>query len=148
MPRYPAIGRDPWPGVPEDRRRIMAANRRSGTGPELALRSCLHRRGLRYRVDFPIAVPGRRPIRPDVAFLGARLAVFVDGCFWHQCPDHGSLPASNKEYWLPKLAANVQRDRRADALLREAGWTVVRVWEHETAAEAADRVEAAVRTDS
>jgi len=123
----------------------MAANRRRNTGPEMALRSTLHRLGLRFRVDYPIAVPTRRPARPDIAFTPVRVAVFVDGCFWHQCPDHGTAPASNREYWLPKLRMNVARDRRVDLLLAEADWTVVRVWEHEPPTEAAARVAACVR---
>lgn len=142
----PYRGREPWPGIPPGRRRIMAANRRRDTGVELAVRSALHRRGLRFRVDYPIPVPERRrAIRPDVVFTKRRLAVFVDGCFWHRCPDHFSLPASNREYWLPKLDANVRRDREADAALSAQGWSVVRIWEHEPIEDAADHIEQVVR---
>lgn len=123
----------------------MAANRRRDTKPELALRSHLHRGGLRYRVDRPINLPGRRPARPDIVFARQRIAVFVDGCFWHRCPEHASSPRANAEYWRVKLARNVARDREVDAALTSAGWTVVRVWEHEGSAEAARRVEALVR---
>lgn len=100
----------------------------------------LHRHGLRYRVDFPIAVPGRRPIRPDIAFTRARVAVFVDGCFWHGCPDHGSAPKANASYWLPKIARNRERDREADRLLAAADWLVVRIWEHESVEDATSLV--------
>jgi len=110
----------------------MAANRRRDSAPELRLRSALHRHGLRFRVDFPIAVPSRRPIRPDIAFTRARVAVFLDGCFWHGCPEHGSVPKANTSYWLPKIARNRDRDREADRLLAAAGWLVVRIWEHES----------------
>jgi DNA mismatch endonuclease (patch repair protein) len=108
----------------------MAANRRRDTSPEIRLRSALHRRGLRFRVDVPIPASGRRPIRPDIVFTRQRLAVFIDGCFWHSCPQHGSSPASNADYWQPKLARNRQRDTQADCLLRETGWSVLRIWEH------------------
>src|SRR5262249_48854306 len=124
----------------------MRANRRAHTEPELALRSELHRRGLRFRVDLPVdvAATGRRP-RPDVVFPRRRVAVFVDGCFWHACPEHGSLPVANRAFWKSKLEGNAARDRRTDALLTEAGWRIVRVWEHEELAGAADRVETVVR---
>ena len=78
-------------------------------------------------------------------FTRGKLAVFVDGCFWHSCPEHGSTPNRNREYWLPKLGANVDRDRRVDAALRESGWSVERLWEHEDANIAADRIETMVR---
>ncbi len=120
----------------------MRANRRRDTRPELELRSSLFSRGLRYRVDYPIrAAADIRPIRPDVVFPGARLAVFVDGCFWHRCPSHGTRPGRNSEYWDAKLKLNVDRDRRYDRLLSEAGWTVIRVWEHEDPKEAAATIE-------
>ena len=113
----------------------MRANSRAHTAPERALRSELHRRGLRFRVDAPVEVgaPGRRP-RPDIVFGRHRVAVFVDGCFWHACPEHGSLPVANRAFWKRKLDANSARDRRTDALLTEAGWRVIRVWEHEVPA--------------
>ncbi len=107
----------------------MRANRRSDTKPELALRRALHGQGLRYRKDYRLDLGGGR-VRPDIAFTARRVAVFVDGCFWHVCPEHGTQPSSNTWYWGPKLARNVERDRAADAALAAAGWQVVRVWEH------------------
>jgi DNA mismatch endonuclease, patch repair protein len=109
----------------------MRANRRTDTKPELALRRALHRQGYRYRKDYRLDLTGAR-VRPDIAFTARRVAVFVDGCFWHCCPQHGTQPAANTWYWAPKLARNVERDRAADAALAEAGWRVVRVWEHES----------------
>ena len=113
----------------------MKANRRTDTKPELALRAALHARGYRYRKDFRLDLPLRR-VRPDVAFTRRKVAVFVDGCFWHACPEHGSKPKSNEWYWSPKLARNVERDRAADEALAQAGWTVVRLWEHVPLADA------------
>lgn len=121
----------------------MRANRSRDTGPELALRSVLHRRGLRFRVHQP-AIVGLR-CRPDLLFSRARVAVFVDGCFWHSCPIHATKPSANGEWWREKLAANVGRDRRHDAALQEEGWLSLRVWEHEDPFLAADRIERAVR---
>ena len=108
----------------------MRANRRTDTKPEMALRRALHRQGFRYRKDFRIDLDGTR-VRPDIAFTARRVAVFVDGCFWHVCPEHGRDPAVNEWYWAPKLRRNIERDRAADAALAAAGWQVVRVWEHE-----------------
>ncbi|MEW2328227.1 very short patch repair endonuclease [Micromonospora chersina] len=110
---------------------------RSSTRPELAIRRELHRRGLRFRVNFR-ELPGR----PDLAFTRVRLAVFVDGCFWHMCPDHVRLPKNNREWWVAKLEANVNRDREKDRRLTGLGWLAVHVWEHEDPVSAADRVEA------
>lgn len=124
---------------------VGKGNRRRDTKPEIALRSALHRRGLRFRKDYPIRVEGRRPIRPDVVFTRAKVAVFVDGCFWHGCREHQVVPRSNPDYWVPKLRRNVERDRETDAALRAAGWIVVHVWEHEDVVEAVERVERAVR---
>lgn len=105
------------------------------------MRRLLHARGLRYRVD-TAPLPGVRR-RADVVFTRVRVAVFVDGCFWHLCPVHGTSPKANGAWWRDKLEANVRRDRDTDARLAEAGWVVVRVWEHEPPAAAADRVVAA-----
>jgi DNA mismatch endonuclease, patch repair protein len=121
----------------------MSRVRRRDTAPELELRSELHRRGLRYRVD-------RRPLkglasRADLVFGPARVAVYVDGCFWHSCPEHGTMPRSNEAFWQEKLARNRARDAAVGEALAAAGWTVVRIWEHEEIALAADRVESAVR---
>jgi len=109
----------------------MAAIRRRDTKPELALRRALHGRGYRYRKDLRLDLDSGARVRPDIVFTARRVAVFVDGCFWHCCPDHGGKPAVNTGYWNPKLLRNVERDRAADAALAAAGWEVVRVWEHE-----------------
>jgi len=119
---------------------VMRGNRRRDTLPELKLRREMHRRGLRYRCDYPIPLPGRRPVRPDIVFTRCHVAVFVDGCFWHGCPVHGSVPRSNNAYWRAKLARNRLRDRDVDLALEQAGWTSVRVWEHEDHAIAAERI--------
>ncbi len=108
------------------------------TVPELALRRQLHALGLRYRVDVAPLRGGRR--RADVVFTRAQIAVFVDGCFWHSCPQHASSPKANADWWQAKLARTVQRDRDTDIALIGAGWLVLRVWEHEPAAQAAERV--------
>jgi DNA mismatch endonuclease, patch repair protein len=122
-------------------RRKMQANRRRDTEPERLLRSELHRRGRRYRTDLRFQAQDRY-VRPDIVFTRSRVAVFVDGCFWHRCPKHASDPRSNIEFWQSKFDANLRRDRADDAALQRAGWTVVRVWAHEEAGDAADRVEA------
>ncbi|MGC4152417.1 MAG: very short patch repair endonuclease [Propionicimonas sp.] len=107
----------------------MQANRSRDTGPELAVRKRLHAMGLRYRVDFR-PEPGLRR-KADVVFTRARVAVFIDGCFWHGCPVHSTAPVAHAEWWSQKLQRNVERDRDTDQRLREAGWTVLRIWEHE-----------------
>lgn len=122
--------------------RRMQRQRRRDTEPELELRRQLHAAGLRFRLG--VRVPGfpRRTI--DVAFPKQRVAVFVDGCFWHACPEHGTWPEANGGWWRGKLTGNVARDRETDAALRDAGWEVVRVWEHTEVAEARAVVTAAV----
>lgn len=122
---------------------LMSRAKRKDTAPELALRRELHARGLRYRVAFP--VPGQRRRTIDVAFTRAKVAVFVDGCFWHGCPEHGTRPRSNSAWWRDKLAANRARDADTDQALIGLGWTVVRAWEHERPTDVAERVEAIVR---
>lgn len=123
----------------------MRANKRRDTGPELALRSELHRRGLRYRVDQPVRIGSERPVRPDVVFTRRKVAVFVDGCFWHGCPVHGTLPKkTNRGYWTEKIARNQERDRRNKLLLESDGWIVIRAWGHEEPTAVADRVERAL----
>lgn len=107
----------------------MRGNRRADTRPEVLLRSALHRRGYRYRKDFGVDI-GRRRVRIDVVFPKRRLAVFVDGCFWHGCPDHCRLPRRNGAYWRLKISGNRKRDKATDRLLSARGWKVVRVWEH------------------
>lgn len=122
----------------------MERQGRRDTKPELALRKELWRRGLRYRVDVAPIRGLRR--RADLVFTRSKVAVYVDGCFWHSCPTHATVPKANREWWVAKLAANVDRDRDTDARLGDEGWMVVRVWEHEGVTEAADRVEAIVRS--
>lgn len=123
----------------------MSRQRRAGTAPEIALRKELHRRGFRFYVDRAPLAGLRR--RADLVFPRRRVAVYVDGCFWHCCPAHATYPKNNAEWWAAKLAGNVSRDRDTDARLADAGWTVVRIWEHEPAADAADRIQA-VLSDS
>lgn len=125
----------------------MESNRRANTGPERALRSELHRRGLRFRKDLRLPLAGCS-VRPDIVFTRARVAIFVDGCFWHRCPDHALEPRTNADYWRDKFARNVVRDEQNNEALAQAGWNVVRVWEHEDPIAAADRVEQAVRPQS
>jgi len=137
---------NPLPPAPrassEGARAVMVGNRSSNTGPERAIRSALHAQGLRF-------FKHRRPdpsvrCRADIVFPAARVAVFVDGCFWHRCPIHGVNPRTNPDYWRTKLDRNVARDRRNDGLLAGAGWTVVRVWEHDEPERAAEHIAAAV----
>ncbi len=116
----------------------MQGNRKRDTRPELALRSELHRRGLRYRIDAKPLESLR--CRADIVFRRHKVAVFVDGCFWHDCPEHGTSPRTNASYWRAKIARNVERDRHNDAELSAAGWAVIRVWEHEMPVDAADRI--------
>ncbi|KXF56196.1 very short patch repair endonuclease [Rhodococcus sp. SC4] len=120
----------------------MRAQRRRDTAPELALRRELHRRGVRYYVDRAPVKGVRR--RADLVFPRRKVAVYVDGCFWHSCPQHATFPKNNAQWWAEKLAGNVTRDRDTDARLTDAGWTVVRIWEHENPVVAADRVQEAL----
>lgn len=122
----------------------MQLQRQRDTEPEMALRRELHRRGLRYRVDQPIVTGTKR--RVDIVFASPRIAVFVDGCFWHGCRWHGKREhAVNGWYWPGKIAGNRERDRDTDRRLRSDGWTVIRVWEHADPVVVANRIEAAVR---
>ena len=123
--------------------RRMKAARRRDTKPEIEVRRELHRRGLRYRVDLAPLVGVRR--RADIVFLGPKVAVFIDGCFWHSCPLHATTPEANRDWWIAKLQKNVDRDRDTDRRLAEGGWRVVRAWEHEVPEEVADRIESLVR---
>ena len=123
----------------------LRGNRRRDTGPEMRLRSLLHRAGLRFRVDRRIGA-GRSAPRPDIVFGPAKVAIFVDGCFWHSCPIHGSTPSVNSEYWAPKLARNRARDAENTRALEAAGWAVLRIWEHEDPSEAAQRITGVVRS--
>ncbi|MEU9018192.1 very short patch repair endonuclease [Actinomadura sp. NPDC048394] len=125
-------------------RRSMLGNRNRDTSPELALRSLVHAAGLRYRVAAK-PLPGMRRTA-DLVFRPTRVAVFIDGCFWHGCPEHFVPPKTNPEYWRGKIGRNVERDRDTDARLAEAGWLVLRFWEHEPADHCARTVYEAVRS--
>lgn len=116
-------------------RRQMRSMPRRDTGIELALRRALHRLGVRYRVHLR-GLPGT----PDIALTKARVAVFVDGCFWHRCPEHGTSPKNNSAWWAAKLDGNVERDRRKDTELRDLGWIPLHVWEHEDPVAAAAQI--------
>lgn len=124
-------------------RRRMQQQRRRDTRPEVALRRALHAAGLRYRVERPVLAGMRR--LADVVFGPAKVAVFVDGCFWHVCPQHATFPRANADWWRDKLERNRERDRDTDRLLLEQGWLPVRIWEHEDMAQAAIRIAALVR---
>ena len=122
----------------------MRGNRSRDTSPELRVRSLVHRRGLRYRVS-------QRPIptlrrTADLVFRRAKVAVFIDGCYWHGCPEHFKQPSTNTAYWRDKIECNRRRDHETDELLAQAGWEVLRFWEHEDEDEVADAVCAAVDT--
>lgn len=121
----------------------MQSNKSRDTKPELALRSAVHALGLRYRVDARPLKALRR--RADLVFPRAKVAVFLDGCFWHGCPVHHTVAAANASFWAEKVSTNRARDSDTDAKLAEAGWVSVRVWEHEDPVEAAERVRAVVR---
>ena len=128
------------PASSDAARAVMRANRGTDTKPEQALRSELHRRGRRFRKNLRLAIGDVR-VRPDVVFTRQRLAVFVDGCFWHRCPEHGTEPRTNSAYWSEKLDRNVERDVRVTDALAEAGWRPLRIWEHVPAVDAATMVE-------
>lgn len=125
----------------------MRGNRKTGSKPEVRLRSALHRRGLRFRKNLLIRV-GELSVRPDIVFPRAKVAVFVDGCFWHRCAEHGVSPRANSAYWSLKLDGNVERDQRVDGVLDGAGWCVVRIWEHAGLEDAISVVTAALRARS
>jgi DNA mismatch endonuclease, patch repair protein len=116
----------------------MKAQRERDTGVERSLRSVLHARGLRYRLHQRVIPGTRREV--DLVFTKARVAVFVDGCFWHACPEHATWPKANAGFWRAKIEENVRRDRDTDERLRSAGWLVLRVWEHEAPDAAAERI--------
>ena len=122
----------------------MRGNRRARTKPELLIRSELHRLGFRYRADLRIDLPDLR-VRPDIVFTRRRIAVFVDGCFWHGCPVDYVAPRSNREYWLPKLDYNRSRDERVNQALESQGWEVLRFWEHTPTSEVVERIAVEVR---
>ncbi|MEQ7845805.1 very short patch repair endonuclease [Nocardioides kribbensis] len=121
----------------------MQANRGRDTKPEMAVRRAAHAAGLRFRVDYrPIPELNRRA---DLVFTRAKVAVFVDGCFWHGCPTHHTVAKSNADFWARKVTRNRERDAETDRLLREAGWTVIRAWEHEPADDVVARILTSVR---
>lgn len=134
--------------VPKDDRTRdrLRLQRQRDTSAELRLRSILHRAGLRFRVD-------QRPeqtirSRADILFRRAKVAVFVDGCFWHSCPQHGTSPKTNHAWWKEKLERNVARDSNTDRALDELGWVVLRFWEHDDPADAADAVLEVLRSET
>lgn len=137
MPEY-----ESWASTPASRA-VMQANRRRDTSPEMAVRRLAHARGLRYRVDAkPMPQLNRRA---DLVFTRAKVAVFIDGCYWHGCPLHGTAPRSNAAYWSAKIAKNRERDYDTNQRLAEAGWQVLRAWEHEDAEAVVRRIVEAVR---
>lgn len=125
------------PSSPEVSRRL-ARVRQKNTGAEMALRRALYALGFRYRVDFPVLTKPRRVA--DIAFPALKIAIFVDGCFWHGCPEHATWPKRNAEFWRQKIEANRQRDADTNERLHSLGWTVLRFWSHESPAEAAKTV--------
>ncbi|WP_287004220.1 very short patch repair endonuclease [Gordonia sputi] len=132
-----------WASTPAARA-SMRSNRRRDTKPEIEVRKLLHASGLRYRVDY---APDRGHLRnrADVVFTRRKVAVFIDGCFWHGCEAHHRLPAANRGYWAAKVERNRERDNRVDAMLRDGGWTVLRFWEHEDSAIVSEAIIDAVR---
>jgi DNA mismatch endonuclease, patch repair protein len=131
-----------WASSPAVRKN-MQANRGRNTGPEMKLRRLLYAAGFRYRVDWPM--PDDRRRRIDIAFPGRKIAVFVDGCFWHRCPAHYVPPKAHAGFWDIKIRGNTERDARTTAQLIAAGWLVLRFWEHENPQEMAERIGVAVR---
>lgn len=130
------------PSSPNVSARMSRQNRRD-TAPEVAVRRILHAGGLRYRVNAPVPGMPRRTI--DIVFPKAKVAVFLDGCFWHGCPQHATSPKSNAEWWRTKLDKNMARDTETTEHLTQEGWTVLRFWEHEPVDDVASRIAAAVR---
>jgi len=124
----------------------MLGNKARDTKPELAVRRLLHAHGFRYRVNYRPSREIRRTA--DIVFTRRRIAVFIDGCFWHGCSLHGTSPKANADYWGPKLAKNVERDLDTTARLTAAGWTVLRFWEHESPVHVTGEIEAAILKSS
>ncbi|MBD2818152.1 MULTISPECIES: very short patch repair endonuclease [Streptomyces] len=120
------------------RRRNMQAIRSRDTKPEILIRRLVHAAGLRYRVAARPLPDLRRTA--DMVFRSAKVAVFIDGCYWHGCPEHYVPPKTNSGYWSEKVVRNVERDRDTDERLREAGWLVLRFWEHEPSGACADKI--------
>lgn len=124
-------------------RRNMQANRGRDTGPEILIRSALHAMGLRFRVGQPLPFDRRR--RADITFTRVGLYVFIDGCFWHHCPEHFVMPKTRTDFWMTKILGNEARDAETNARIRETGGTVIRIWEHDNPAEAVARIVSAYR---
>lgn len=133
------------PSSPEASARL-ARVRQKDTATELRLRRTLHARGLRYRLHVPLLKKPRRVA--DIVFRRRKLAIFVDGCFWHGCPQHGTSSKSNAEFWRDKIETNKKRGLDTNKRLTEAGWRVLRVWEHEDAEDAANRIMEALEFDA
>jgi|GEM_PF-965604 len=130
------------PSSPDVSRRMQRV-RQKNTSAESALRRELYALGLRYRLHVAVLTNPRRVA--DIAFVGPRVAVFVDGCFWHGCPIHATWPKKNAEFWRTKIIANQRRDRDTDARLHANGWEVARIWAHENPSEVATRIAGTVR---
>lgn len=116
------------------RSRCMSNIKGKNTSPETRLRKTLWAAGLRYRIH------AKLPGRPDIVFAKAKVVIFVDGCFWHKCPEHGVMPKSNAEFWKTKLEGNVDRDRKKDSELQQLGWSIIRIWEHQVETELTETV--------
>lgn len=126
----------------EERSEIMRRVKSKDTALERRVRSALHQRGLRFRLSYPL------PGHPDIVFISGRVAVFIDSCFWHGCPQHVRMPRSNVEYWNRKIARNMERDSRTKAAYKRSGWKLMRFWEHELKEnfdKCATKIEKAVR---
>lgn len=134
-----------WVAPAAAKSEAMRRIRTAGTNPEMAVRSALHQAGFRFRVGVP--VPGKLRRSIDISFARQRLAVFIDGCFWHGCPEHGGSPKTNAAFWSAKVMENRARDRDTDYHLRERGWRVLRFWEHVDPASAVEAVRSALRGD-
>ncbi|WP_411700880.1 very short patch repair endonuclease [Conyzicola sp.] len=130
----------------EATRTSMLGNRSRDTKPELLVRRALHAQGYRFRVDLR-PEPTLRT-RSDIVFTKRRVAIYIDGCFWHGCPTHGTTPKSNVDYWAPKLARNIERDRESTRALQERGWVVLRFWEHQPVGEVVAAITARLKSEN
>lgn len=119
-------------------KKVMRANRRKNTQPELRVRRIVHASGLRYRVDYRPEESLNR--RGDLVFLGSKVVVFIHGCFWHGCPKHFSAPKSNRSFWKTKIDTNRKRDKETQRYLQKKGWKVVTIWEHSSPEKAAAKI--------
>jgi len=131
-----------WASSPAARN-VMRANKKRDSVPELRIRSAAHRSGLRFYI-FRQPEPGLR-VCADLVFPRIKVAVFVDGCFWHGCDEHGTSPKTNADYWRQKIQGNIERDRRVDEELVRAGWLPVRIWEHDDPSTAVATLNSIVR---